>query len=165
LGFEIFGREYIIYLGFYLSLFDKTSMAFFVLVLLILALFLIPVWMRGLFRRSALGSSNLQVGVLICFEICLALAVFLSFFCAWFSYWVMVHHVVEWATGLNTGGVFWDEFITPKHLMVLLIIIGVPLALFFKVGILTIRDVHQICKEQRDRVKKRHELGTFWKGF
>jgi hypothetical protein len=140
-------------------------MAFVILVCLILALFLIPAWMRGLFRRSALGSSNLQFGVFLTFELCLALSVFLSFFCAWFSYWVMVDYVVPWATGLNLDGEFWDSPLTPRHSMAVLIFIGVPLALFFKVGILAIRDVHQICKEQRDRVKKRHELGTFWKGF
>jgi hypothetical protein len=140
-------------------------MAFFVLVMLILALFLIPAWMRGLFKRSALGSSNLQVGVLICFELCLALSVFLSFFSAWFSYWVMADYVIFWATGMELTREFWEEPVTGRHLMAILIIIGVPLALFFKVGILAIRDVHQLCKEQRDRVRKRHELGTFWKGF
>lgn len=140
-------------------------MYFFVLVVLIIGLFIIPVWMRGLFRKSALGSSNLQVGVLICFELCLGLSVFLSFFCAWFSYWVMVDYVVVWATGLELNKNFWNQALTPRHLMVIFIIIGVPLVLFFKVGILAIRDVHQICKEQRDRVKKRHEMGAFWKGF
>lgn len=140
-------------------------MAFFLLVLLIVVLFGIPIWMRGVFRRSALGSSNLQVGVLLLFELCLGLSVFLSFFCSWFSYWVMVEYVSPWATSLTLHEGFWDEFLTPRHAMVILIIIGVPLALFFKVGILAIRDIHQICKEQRDRVKKRHELGTFWKGF
>lgn len=140
-------------------------MAFFILVALLLGLFLIPSWMRGLSRRSALGSSNLQVGVLLCFEVCLGLCVFLAFFSAWFSYWVMVDYVILWATGLELDDAFWDETLTPRHLMVIFIILGVPLALFFKVGILAIRDVHQLCKEQRDRVKKRHELGTFWKGF
>jgi hypothetical protein len=140
-------------------------MAFLILVLLLIGLFVIPYWMRGLFRRSALGSSNLQVGVFLCFELCLGLAVFLAFFSAWYSYWVMVEYVVVWATGLQLDSEFWDQWVTPRHLMVILIIIGVPLALFFKVGILAIRDVHQICKEQRDRVKKRHELGAFWRGF
>ena len=140
-------------------------MDFFVLVALLAALFLIPAWMRGLFRRSALGSSNLQIGVLLCFELCLALSVFLSFFSAWYSYGVMEEYVVVWATGLQLNEDFWYQVLTPSHLLAMLIIIGVPLALFFKVGILAIRDVHQLCKEQRDRVRKRHELGTFWKGF
>jgi hypothetical protein len=77
----------------------------------------------------------------------------------------MVDYVVPWSTGVVFDYEFWERPLTPKGFVALMILICVPLALFFKVGILAVRDTHQICKEQRDRVKKRHDLSFFWKGF
>lgn len=140
-------------------------MAFVVLVVLLMVQFIIPFWMRGAFRRAGLGSSSKQVGLFLLFELFLGLSIFLAFFSSWYSYWVMSEHVVPWATGVRMVGDFWDDPITARGVMALSILLFCPVVLFFKVGILSIRDVHQICKEQRDRVKKRHELSKFWSGF
>jgi len=140
-------------------------MAFFILVLLLICQFLIPFWMRGAFRRAGLGTSSKQVVLFLLFEFSLAASIFLAFFTSWYSYWVMSEHVVPWATGVRLAGEFWDSPITGRGVLALVILIFCPVILFFKVGLLSIRDVHQICKEQRDRVKKRHELSRFWDKF
>jgi hypothetical protein len=140
-------------------------MAFSVLVVLLVAQFIIPFWMRGAFGRAGLGSSSKQVGLFLLFELFLGLSIFLAFFTAWYSYWVMSEYVVPWATGVRLIGDFWDAPITGRGMMAMVILVFCPVVLFFKVGILSIRDVHQICKEQRDRVKNRHQLSKFWKGF
>jgi cellulose synthase/poly-beta-1,6-N-acetylglucosamine synthase-like glycosyltransferase len=140
-------------------------MAFLVLVLLLVVQFIIPFWMRGAFKRAGLGSSSKQIFLFLMFELGLALSIFLAFFASWFSYWVMAQFVVPWATGVNLIGDFWDSPITGRGVMALVILIFCPVVLFFKVGLLSVRDVHQICKEQRDRVKKRHQLSRFWESF
>lgn len=140
-------------------------MPFVALVLLLLVQFLIPFWMKGIFRRAALQSTNHQVVVFLLFEMTLGCTVFLSFFTAWYSYWVMVDFVAPWATGLTLYGEFWDTVLTPRSLMAISMVVLCPLFLFFKVGLLSVRDVHQLCKEQRDRVKNRHDLSRFWNSF
>ena len=140
-------------------------MEFVVLVLLLMAQFTVPFWMRGAFRRAGLGPSSRQIYLFLVFELALAFSVFLAFFTSWFSYWVMAEHVVPWATSVRLTAEFWDSPITGRGVMALAILIFCPVVLFFKVGLLSIRDVHQICKEQRDRVKKRQELSKFWDSF
>jgi hypothetical protein len=140
-------------------------MPYLVLVLLLIIQFLVPFWMKGIFRKAGLQSTGHQVTVFLLFEICLACSVFLCFFTSWYSYWVAVDYVVPWATGLALYGDFWDKHLTGRGILAIAIVIFVPLFLFFKVGLLSVRDVHQICKEQRDRVKNRHNLSRFWKSF
>jgi len=135
------------------------------LVFLLLALFFLPGWMRSLFRRSALTSTNVQVVLLLGFELCLGFSVFLAFFSAWFSYWLTVDYLAPWATGLTLSGDFWDAPLTPRGMLFLAIVVSTPLVVFFRLGLLSVRDAHQVCKEQLDRVKKRHHLSFFWKGF
>ena len=135
------------------------------LALLLAVLPALPLWMRSVFRRSALGSTNVQEGVLMGFYFCLAVSVFLAFFLAWFSFALTYFYLAPYATGLAPDLSFYDQPMTPRGLCFLTISVVVPGFVFFKVGLLSIRDVHQTCKEQTDRVKKRHNLGGLWKGF
>jgi hypothetical protein len=133
--------------------------------LLLAVLPALPIWMRSVFRRSALASTNTQVGVLFGFYACLAISVFLAFFLAWFSFALTFAYFAPYVTGLVPLGDFYDEPLTPRGLVFFLVVTLVPSFVFFKVGLLSVRDVHQTCKEQTDRVRKRHQLGALWTGI
>jgi len=136
------------------------------LLAILLAVFpVLPIWMRSVFRRSALAATNVQVGVLFGFYFCLAISVFLSFFLAWFCYSVTYAYLAPYVVGFTPNAGFYDEPLTPRGLMFLVGVVVVPAFVFFKVGILSVRDAHQTCKEQVDRVKKRYSLGPLWTGF
>lgn len=121
--------------------------------------------MRSVFRRSALCSTNVQVGVLLGFYFCLAMAVFLSFFLAWFSWSLTFLYLAAHVTDLGVTPSFYDSPLTPRGLIFLALVVSVPAFVFFKVGLVSVRDAHQTCKEQSDRVRKRHALGVLWRGF
>ena len=136
-----------------------------ILALLLAVLPVLPVWMRSVFRRSALVSTGVQVGVLFGFYLCLGIAVFMSFFVAWFSFSLTFNYLAPYCTGLEIGPLFYDQPLTPRGLVFLGIVVVGPGFVFFKVGLLSVRDAHQTCKAQSDRVKKRRQLGDLWKGF
>jgi hypothetical protein len=87
---------------------------------------------------------------------CLGSLVFLTFFASWFSYWVASAYVVPWATGLDFASpmAFWDAPLTPRGVVALGLAFGLPTMIFTKVGLLSIRDGHQVAKEQMDRIKR-----------
>lgn len=130
--------------------------------LLLVVLPLLPVWMRSVYRRTALLDTKIQVRVFYGFQICLALVIFLSFFLAAFSLFLSYMYLGPYTTGLSAGADYWDAPLTPRGALLLLAILGVPYLVFTKVGLVSIRDSHQICKEQRDRLAKRRKTG--WTG-
>ena len=140
-------------------------MEFALLFCLILMQFCMPYVMRSLFRYGALRSSNLQVGLLLLFEFLLAVSVFLSFFGAWVTGLTCYFYVGPWMLGTSFSPGFWDLPLTPRSLGAILLLVVPPLVIFSRVGLVSLRDVHQICKEQRDRVAKRHDLARIWKGL
>ena len=137
----------------------------YLLVALVVVLFFLPNWMRSLFRRSGLASTNSQLILLFGFELCLAFSIFLTFFASWFSYWVALIFVAPMVTGLILTDTFWTSPLTPQGLCFLAILLILPLLVFLRVGLISVRDAHQVCKEQLDRVKKRYTLGALWVGF
>jgi hypothetical protein len=132
---------------------------------LILMQFCLPYLLRSLFRFGALRSSNLQVGLLLLFESLLAVAVFLAFISAWVAGLVCYKYVGPWMLGTSFDAGFWDLPLTARRLGAILLLIVPPLVIFSRVGLISLRDVHQVCKEQRDRVAKRHDLARIWKGL
>lgn len=133
--------------------------------LLLVVLPLLPIWMRSVFRRSALLDNKVQVAVFVGFQCCLAISVFLSFFLAWFTFSITRIYLAPYLTGLHASLEFWDAPLTPRGFVFVCTMIGAPFFVFTKVGLVSIRDAHQISKEQRDRLTKRKKSGSLWKGF
>jgi len=130
----------------------------------ILVTFLLPVWMRRVRAGTKGLSPGVQLMVFLFFEGFLAVSVFLSFFCAWYAFEVALF-MVPYFFSAHLGLGFLDAPLTPRGLGVLAFLIGFPLAVFFKVGVLAVRDVHQVCREQRDLVLKHYSLSWWWRGF
>jgi lysylphosphatidylglycerol synthetase-like protein (DUF2156 family) len=136
------------------------------LIALLLVTFFLPSWMRKTYRNSSAVDADKQFIILLVFQFCLALSVFLSFFISWFSYWVVSEEVVPWATGLDiTDPDYWDAPLTPRSFMAIVLVLATPIIVFLRIGLLAVRDTHQVCKEQVDRLKKTHKIvGPAFKG-
>lgn len=144
---------------------EKGNMFPYFLAVLVAILPALPMWMRSVLRRSKDSPSNVEVGVLIGFYISLAISVFLSFFLAWYTYSVTVLYLAPFVTGVIMEPGLLDEALTGRVLAFFSLVVGIPSFVFFKVGVLAVRDAHQVCKEQLDRVRKHHKLGPLWRGI
>jgi len=138
-------------------------------VLVLLVLFLgmalaLPVWMRHVQQVSKGRSSGFQVGVFFCFEFFLGVSVFLAFFSSWFTFQLVLNWFLPWL-GLDVRLSFWDDPMTPRGLLGFGMLSLLPYAVFTRLGLLVVRDCHQLCKQQRDLVAKYYNLGSIWKVF
>jgi hypothetical protein len=131
--------------------------------MLLVILPVLPIWMRSVFRRSALLNDVMQSRVHWGFQVCLFFSVFLSFFLTYFTFVISYRYLVSYLTDLTLNSYFWDEPLTPRGFFAILILLVAPYLIFCKIGLVSIRDVHQLCKEQRDRLMKRKKTG--WKGI
>lgn len=142
----------------------EVTMVIYVLAALLAALALLPSWMKRAIKRSQKLDSKAQVVLLMCFHICLGLSVFLTFFITWFTFWVNRDFVSPWLVGVDPTSYIWDQELTGRRGAYLLLVFAVPWVVFTRVCLLAVRDVHQLCKEQLDRVRKTHALNFLWKG-
>lgn len=125
----------------------------------------LPLWMRSAFRRSAHAGRVVQIWLVLGYYFCMAVAIFLSFFVTWYSYSLTYSYLGTYTTGIYPSAAFWDEPLTPRGALYLLFVVAVPFFVFFRVGLVSVRDSHQVCKDQLTRVKKHFELGSFWHPF
>jgi hypothetical protein len=123
----------------------------------------LPLWMRSVYRRTPGLSDNLQIVLLIGFHICLGLSVFLAFFMTWFTFWITYHYLAPYIVGFVPDAYFWESPLTPRSLVFLGALVVTPLFVFTRIGLLSLRDTHQVCKEQLDRVRRKHLTGFLWR--
>jgi hypothetical protein len=137
---------------------------FFLLVFSLLVIFLLPIWMRRI-RGVVRGKSPFfQLFCFFSFEFFLGLSVFLSFFSAWFSFEISILILPSWMD-MSLSRQFWDEALTPRSFVFISAVFLTPYLVFSRIGLLAIRDVHQLCKEQREVVAGYYELPWWWRGL
>lgn len=136
----------------------------FLLFLSIVVMFLVPIWMRRI--RGAVKSKApfFQLFCFFFFEMFLGISVFLAFFSSWYAYQVAVLFLPSWL-GVTLGQGFWDTALTPRALLFLGSLFAFPLLVFSRIGLLAVRDVHQLCREQRELVLKHYDLKWWWKSL
>ena len=100
---------------------------------------------------------NSKGGLLYIPELILAIGIFLAFIATWQVTVVAYYYVGPFMFGIDMKGFSIDGQITPRILAYILFVFSTPLLILSKVGFVSVRDIHQICKENRD---KRQNLGV-----
>jgi len=144
-------------------MFLEFSQLAFVLVLLLGLFALIPGLLYRVKRACKGKGAATQLRCFFLFESVLGLSVFLAFFTAWFTF-ELIAVILPGGIGLQNMAIFWDSALTARGLVYVWSCLWFPYFLFTRLGLLVIRDVHQLCREQRDLVVKEYSLKWWWTG-
>jgi hypothetical protein len=136
----------------------------FLLFLCMVVMFLVPIWMRRVRGAVKPKSPFFQLFCLFFFEMFLGISVFMAFFSSWYAYQVAALFLPGWV-GVTVHSGFWDTSLTPRALFFLVSLFAFPFLVFSRIGLLAIRDVHQLCREQRELVLKHYNLKWWWKSL
>lgn len=133
----------------------------FLLFLCMVVMFLLPIWMRRIRLAVKARAPFFQLFCFFFFELFLGISVFMAFFSAWYAYQVAALFLPGWI-GVTVRPGFWDTALTPRSLFFVVALFLFPFLVFSRIGLLAIRDVHQLCREQRELVLKHYDLKWWW---
>lgn len=131
--------------------------------LTILLQVILPGVLRGLsgkIKHGFLGHiPNVAFRFWVFLEVCFAIQVVLLFAATWMAFIFSIHVL---ATNIITPAALYqslDEPLTSRLLLAWTILFSFPYMVFRAVGLTSLRDVHQLAKEQHDRNTARREQG------